>query len=233
MRTSVTTGSGSRWIVSGKIGARPRRKERVKGAQTERSWVPTDISAIVVQDSGVRGLASEIGAPGVEQPLVQTGALQPESLDAPAVQRKPKPGRSTPWRSGIVPLGGVSPMPVRRKSEPVQLLRGAAAAMMPRAATPAASPVVKAYVPLTEETLAAAAAAARHEAALNAEEPASSRLASPKRRKAGAAYMPIVAPKQRMMDHVEKLLFGRGNHASSVDKRIARSSDSTACSFSH
>lgn len=212
-QSSVLRGPESRWKVSGKIGARPGRKDKISQASalTTQPWTATDISEAI--HTAVAGSPEVLRLPGNAEPL-KCGT----SSDKPSL---PKQGR--PLRSGIVQLSALSSVPLARSSEP---------------------PATKTFLPLPIDEMADSGAhhndrikpAGMKQLLLEAQRTAVPKRSARKIREAAciplcrrgeASYMPLAAMKPKLMDQVEKSLFGDGVKSRSLDNRATRSPDFT------
>jgi len=187
----TAAGSTGRWKVSGKIGARPGRKDKV---DVLKAWMTTDLSAITPSASNqetdipasTQTARSEVTKPDVYS---KTGP-QSRSWSRPLQLAK----QGLPWRSGIMsqPAGAAAPLPKAGDGKAEILTLGTCTQLK-------RSPM--------EARLKAYAEQVKAEAL--AENPKLEQTLDPPPRKRGvAAYMPLVSPKCRLMDRVEKVLFG-------------------------
>jgi len=223
LQSSVLKGPESRWKVSGKIGSRPGRKDKMSQASalTTQPWTAIDISEAIHTEgrigNALAGSPEVLRLPGNAESL-KCGT----SSDKPAL---PKQGR--PLRSGIVQLSALSSVPLARSSEP---------------------PATKTFLPLPIDEMADSGAhhsdrrkpAGLHvnmqQLLLEAQRTAVPQRSARKIREAAciplcrrgeASYMPLAAMKPKLMDQVEKTLFGDAVKLRPFDNRATRSPDFT------
>lgn len=235
-----------RFRVSGKIGSRPGRSDKV-AALGDRCRTPADFSGIAFQ----KALDTIKPAP--------TSLVDPDILEVPSPHPARPSSRSLPskparsLRSRIVPLSVAASVPLARLKEKVVkspcLPRSAEDAVSAAIGPSSRQPVAPRTEAVTQQTappsLAAAIKVARlqvqlqqlttlalskTEARVENSAPATPReQTTPQRRKGKeVAYMPLAAMKPKLMDHVEKTLFGRGMKALALNG--SRRSDCTDAS---